>query len=139
MKTYKPKKDWIIKLPILFCTLIPSVFIYSGKHLSKPFVLILLTMPLAIVLWIYFGTKYSIRNNKLFYRSAFIFGQIEIKDITEITVGIPAFVMIRPATSIKGLSIKYNKYDEVFVSPENTSIFISDLKEINENIVVKNA
>lgn len=42
----------------------------------------------------------------------------------------------KPATGRNGLIVKYNKYDEVYITPENKDAMISDLLSINAKIKI---
>ena len=44
---------------------------------------------------------------------------------------------LKPATATKGLIIRYNTYDEIYISPESNEAFIEDLKKINGNTQIK--
>ena len=42
-----------------------------------------------------------------------------------------------PALSLRRLSIRYNKYDEILVSPEDPEAFVAALKAINPQILTE--
>ena len=44
----------------------------------------------------------------------------------------------KPALSHIGLIITYNKYDDIYISPEKSEQFITQLLETNPNITIKN-
>jgi hypothetical protein len=41
---------------------------------------------------------------------------------------------VRPALASKGLIIKYNKYDDIYIAPENNNEMIKDLLKVNPAI-----
>ena len=43
---------------------------------------------------------------------------------------------IKTALSTKGIIIKYNMYDEIYLAPENNNELISDLLKINQDIII---
>lgn len=63
-------------------------------------------------------------------------GEIEISKIREIIKGKTIWTGVRPALATKGLIIKYNKYNEVYIAPENNDKVIEDLLKINEQIII---
>jgi len=42
----------------------------------------------------------------------------------------------KPALAKNGLIIKYSKYDEIYLAPENNNEMVTDLLKINPNIKV---
>jgi hypothetical protein len=84
-----------------------------------------------LLLWFYFGTNYELSYKEgLIYRSGPFHGKIRIESITEIVKGKTLWVGFKPATSGKGLIIKYNKYDEIYISPK------TKILELNYNIKI---
>lgn len=43
---------------------------------------------------------------------------------------------LKPATARNGLIIKYNKFDEIYISPETNDTFVDKILELNGNIVI---
>lgn len=87
---------------------------------------------------IYFQTYYTIENSQLLWKSGPFKGKIEIQSITKITKhnGIIVPTTWKPALNHHGLIINYNKYDDIYISPEKTNIFIKELQKINPNILL---
>ena len=108
--------------------------LFALKTLS--FILLPLLSPLILIFWIYFDTFYKIENNKLIYRSGFLRGKIEILNIKEILKGKTMWSGIKPALARNGLIIKFNKYDEIYIAPENNDELISDLIKLNSEIKI---
>ena len=136
MKIYKSKKDGLIKVLVIGFTLLPIIVFFTNTKvfMANPFPLLILYLPLSLILWIYFDTYYTIDGQKLKYHSAFIKGEIEINNIKEIVEGKTVWVGIKPALARKGLIIKFNKFDEIYISPISNEMMISDLIELNPNI-----
>lgn len=103
---------------------------------EKPFILLPLLSSLILLFWIYFDTSYKIENNELIYRSGFIRGKIEIPIIKEILKGKTWWSGLKPALARNGLIIKFNKYDEIYIAPENNDELISDLIKLNSQIKI---
>lgn len=141
MKIYKSKKDCLTLILFIAIIILTAMVFIMGRScfMSNPFALLLLMLPTLLILWIYFDTYYIIEDRKLKYHSAFLNGEIEIKNIREVIYGKMIWVGIKPALARNGLIIKFNKYDEIYISPINNDEMISDLMEFNPDIeVVKN-
>ena len=106
---------------------------FTSKFILSDLVMILILIPL---IWALFSTKYELSDKYLFYQSGPIKGKIEIDKIREIIVGKSLWVGLKPALARKGLIIKYNKYDEIYISPKTNEGFVSKIKEINPDIHV---
>lgn len=76
-------------------------------------------------------------NGNLYYRCAFFKGEIEIASIKELEVGATMYVGMKPALAFKGIIVKYGKFDDIYIAPENNEELVSDLLAINPSIVVK--
>ena len=85
-----------------------------------------------------FDTRYVIKSHYLLYRSGPIRGRIDIKNIQKIKRHSGLFVPVtfKPALDIKGFIITYNKFDDMFVSPIKSDVFLEELKKINPKIEV---
>ena len=89
------------------------------------------------LLWLYLGTNYELtKENGLIYKSGPIKGKISIDRITEIIKGKTLWAGLKPATSRKGLIVKYDKYNEVYISPKTNESFIKKILELNGQIKI---
>jgi len=138
MKTYKPRKDWLIYSLLTIVILLPlPIFISDAEAvLQRPLILLALWSPLPLLLWIFFDTAYAIKEGKLYYRSAFINGNIDIQTIRKVDMNSTMWSGIKPALATKGMIIYFNRFDEIYIAPENNEAMISDLLEINPEIQV---
>ncbi|WP_026463343.1 PH domain-containing protein [Adhaeribacter aquaticus] len=136
MRVYKAnRKGPIIYLIVAFAVFTGIIFLLAHESFKdKPLAFIILLIPTALLLWIYFDTFYAIANQTLKYRSAFLSGEIRIGEIREIVKGKTLWVGIKPALAKNGLIIKYNKFDEIYIAPENNDEMIIDLLKINHKI-----
>ncbi len=138
MKTYKAKRGalvtgillGILAIPVLTYFLDPRPF---GERLD---VLMPMLFPSIFIFWPYFDTRYQIDGQILKYRSAYIKGEIEIGKIRSILKGKTRWVGVKPALATGGLIVKYNRYDDVYVAPEDSESLIRDLLAINPAIQV---
>lgn len=138
MKVYKANRKGLINYMLAVFLLLPFiVFAIDQETFSeKPFLLIPLTVPLILFASAYFNTYYQLNNDNLHYRSGFLKGTIPVSAIRKITVGETMWVGTKPALARKGMVIMYNKYDEIYIAPENNDEIVADLKTINPTIEV---
>ena len=124
---------------ILFGSL--SIFSWIGVELLMAnfdwislcvFVLLLLTT--GLLLWIYFDTSYKLNQEEFSYKSGPFRGKIEINRINEVIKGKTMWAGLKPATAQKGLIIKYDKYNEIYISPRTNDLFIETLLDLNSEI-----
>ncbi len=112
--------------------------IFSSGEVNYEFVwtdvLILLTV--GLLLWLNFGTEYELSQTELKYKSGPIQGKIEIERIKEIIKGKSMWCGLKPATARNGLIIKYDKYEEIYISPETNDTFIEKILELNKDIKI---
>lgn len=87
---------------------------------------------------ILFTTNYTIQNEELLCKSSVFRSRIKIKNIRKIEFhkGIIVPVTWKLGLSHIGIIITYNKYDDIYISPENREEFINDLLKINPNIEI---
>jgi hypothetical protein len=89
-----------------------------------------------LFLWIWFDTYYVIQGKELLYKSAFIKGSISIDTIYEIERNKTMYAGLKPALAMKGVVVKYNKYDDIYLSPKDADGFVEALKGVNPNIKI---
>ena len=82
------------------------------------------------------STHYIITASHVVYKCGFIKGKIKISRIHEIIKGKTMHVGFKPALATKGLIIKYNKYDDIYISPNSNDTFIEAVLKINSNIKI---
>jgi hypothetical protein len=97
---------------------------------------ILLLLVVGLLLWLYFGTKYELTQTILKYKSGPIRGKIEIERIKEIIKGKTLWAGLKPATARNGLIIKYDKWEEIYISPKTNDTFIEKILELNPAIKI---
>ncbi len=100
--------------------------------------IIIISLVTAFVLWVLLDTRYVIKNNFLLYRSGPIRGRVDITKIKSIKrfSGLNVPVMLKPALDTKGFIVTYNQYDDLFISPKMSDVFIEEIKKINPQIEV---
>ena len=139
--TFKSKKDSLFTMTILgLNAFLIGITIYGfiTGELEKDdyWTLIPILGVVVLLFWIFFGTNYQLTKNELIYRCGPIKGKIKINRITEITKGKTLWVGLKPATSRKGLIIKYDKYNEIYISPNTNESFITELLKLKSDIKI---
>lgn len=93
-------------------------------------------IPFVFLSWIYCSTAYTIKDQKIFYRAAFVQGSFNISDVTEVRIGKRPMTGNRPALASQGMLLIYEGSKEVFLAPAQPKKFLKNLKKINKNIAV---
>lgn len=80
------------------------------------------------------STRYIIEENQLVVKCMFIVNErIDISKIKKIEK--TNSILSSPALSLDRIAIKYNKFDEVYISPKEKQAFVDELLKINPEIV----
>jgi hypothetical protein len=106
--------------------------LFKDEFSITPFILSVISLG-----FIYYNSKttyYIIEGNELICKSLFLKKKIEINSIREIEKSNSLGSIYKIATAFHGLTIHYNKFDDVFISPENHIEFCKLLKEQNPSI-----
>ncbi len=139
MKFECRKNIWV--LIMLYSAIIIPAFLMVKSAFVKPIdtefiiVSIILFLSNIFVLWSMF-IKYEITESVFKYQSGPFSGSIEINTITSITKNTSMYVGFKPAMDSKGLIIRYNKYDDIYISPKTNESFIAKILEINKDVVI---
>lgn len=123
---------------MVFITFLP--FMFEGEinlaTIVYTFIILLITL---FVFWAIKSTCYIIKGENLILKSAFIKKIISIKSIREIEKynGFLPPTLLKLSLNHKGIVIRYNKYDDIYISPKELSSFIKELNKINPEILIK--
>lgn len=100
--------------------------------------IIIVSLVISFLLWVLLDTRYVIKNHFLLYRSGPIRGRIDIQKIQKIKrhSGLYVPVTLKPALDTKGFIITYNKFDDMFISPIKSDIFLEEIMKINPKIEI---
>lgn len=101
-------------------------------------VIMMLSLVIGFILWVLLDTRYVIKNNFLLYRSGPIRGKVDITKIKSLKrfSGLNVPVMLKPALDTKGFIVTYNQFDDLFISPKMSDIFLEEIRKINPKIEV---
>ena len=141
---FKSRKDPLFSISIIgiACFLIGidvySIILYQDMSLVKALSLSISLVVAGLILWMYFQTNYSLsKEDGISYKCGPLKGKIELNRIREITKGKTLWVGLKPATSRNGLIVKYDKYEEIYISPETNESFIQKLLELDNTIKIE--
>ena len=129
---YYSSKGYIVIALIIFLIIL-TIISFWGKVYPAFFILII---ALSYLVWMWFDTYYVIDGDQFLYRSALVKGSISINTIFEIVKNKTQCSGNKPALSTKGIILKYNKWDDIFISPVDIDQFINALKNVNPNIKI---
>ncbi len=131
MKIYKSKIDWWLGLALIYPIFRSIVSITKGEWIGY----LGIVLCFLIIVFISKSTRYIIAENQLIVKCMFIINnRIEISKIKKIEK--TNSLLSSPALSLDRIAIKFNKYDEVYISPKERQKFIEDLLKINPEIEV---
>ncbi|KAA8485409.1 PH (Pleckstrin Homology) domain-containing protein [Arcticibacter tournemirensis] len=129
--------DVFIFGPVLILLIPLSEIIININDSSAILSLIVILAVIAFFVWVRFGTYYVIKESQLLYRSGPIRGSIDIQSVHTLIKNKTLWVGTKPALARKGIILKYNKYDDIYISPKNKDQFIAELLKRNNNIQVE--
>lgn len=131
MKVFKSKIDWWFGLLLVYPIFMSVKSMLLGEWVG------LLGLSIVIVLILFFSktTRYIINDNQLIVKSTWVvYERIDISKITKIEK--TNSILSSPALSLDRIRIRYNKYDEVLISPKVKKEFIDELLKVNPTIEI---
>ena len=133
MKVFKSKIDWWFGLILVYPIFLSITAILKGEWIG----FLGLVGVVGFILILSMTTQYIINENQLIVKSTWIVNErIDISKITKIEKS--NSILSSPALSLDRLLVRYNKYDEVLISPKEKKEFIDELLKINPAIEIKN-
>lgn len=138
---FSSRKDLLFTLAIfgtnIFILATVGYGISKGNITTPGYWVVPLVLVVVIALfWMFFGTFYQLSSEKLYYQCGPIRGTIALERIREIVKGRTLWVGFRPATSRKGLIIKFDKFNEIYISPQTNEAFIAKILELKPDIII---
>lgn len=123
---------------ILICVT-AIVLIWIRKPSQPPMLIwvsLLLLATVLLMIWLWTGTSYEIDLKFLSYKSGPVRGKVKIENIRELVVGKTLWTGIKPATAIRGITVRYNLNDEIYISPISNEHFVREILKVNPNIKI---
>lgn len=142
MKVYKSTRSkrlntvFIVTFAIIIAATIPALLNDIGSEFYIVIGINLLS--LLLLASIALKTQYKLNNGFMYWQSGPFFGKVDIKSIRKIEHHNGIFVptIWKPALSQIGLIITYNKFDDIYISPEREAEFLKELLAINPSIEI---
>lgn len=97
---------------------------------------ILLLSIIGIIIWTIKDTFYILTEKELKFKSGFLSGSIKTESIKELEVNKTMWVGIKPATAKRGVIVKYNQFDQIYISPRDNEEFVKELLKIKPEIKI---
>jgi hypothetical protein len=132
MKIYKSKIDWWLGIVFVYPLFLGIQSIVEGKWIG-----FLIFFGVLFFIWfISKTTSYTIKEDELQVKSMFVVNQkIDISKIRKIDKS--NSVLSSPALSFDRIVIRFNKYDDIYISPKQKVEFVEELLSINPSIQVE--
>ena len=136
-KTYNSKISYALLIIVFLVFFAPTVYnLWRGDVSSISLYLMLgKSGVFTFILHTFFSTTYTIKEDFLKIKCGILMNR-EIKIESIKTINQTNTIMSAPAASFDRLSIRYNKLDEIVISPRDQEKFCQDLKLINPKIAV---
>lgn len=140
MVVFKSRKDTFFKTVIIGTVAILvglPLYHYLGSGAAPDWPVYIINLAvIGLFLWFWFGTYYGLDATHIHYRCGPFHGKIAIDAIRELQRDTTMWSGFRPATARKGIIVKYNKYDEIYFSPDSNDAFIKALLDVRRDITV---
>lgn len=139
-KTFTTKTALLLYVVGIGSPLSIVITTFFAEAPKEVFVLLLITfLILAFLLSIIWGTKYIFQAKDLLLRMSFFKKRVAYEDIKAVVIGNHLiYAGYKFATGWKNtIIIKYNKYDEVLISPKDVDGFVAELKKHVPELVVQ--
>ena len=139
---FKSRKDILFQLLIFSIVgffigvVLIRIFSYGIEEYNFIWTDVFMLVVAGFLIWLGFGTNYELTKTELKYKSGPIKGKIEIDKIHEIIKGKTLWSGLKPATARNGLIVKYEKYNEIYISPKTNDSFIKKILELNNKIKI---
>lgn len=137
MKHFNSNRKGFIRVLLLASLIIPLIpfLLVKGGILTSSILFAITLVPPTILMGVLRCSLYSERQDPILSLRVPPW-QVDINQIKEIIKGNTPWIGLKPATATKGLLIKYNAYDEIYISPEDNDFFIQALEELNDKIKI---
>ncbi len=111
---------------------------YFGWNTDTLVPVIIISLTAVLIVSLFLNTTYSLSNTHLLYTSGPFNGEIRIESIQKVKKNTTKYVGFKPALAGDGLIIYYNKFDEIYISPDSSDSFVEQLLKLNPAIQVLN-
>lgn len=145
VKVYKSKVSMLFVVVLIIVLGMCGLVFYKiftqdsfGWNADTMVPLVIISLSAILLVSLFVNTKYTITNTHVLYVSGPFKGEIPIESIQKVKKNTTKYTGIKPALGKNGLVIYYNKYDEIYISPDSSESFVERLLKINPTIQVLN-
>lgn len=122
---------------ILMVTVIILSWLDPEMRFALKFWLTFLLLAISgFLIWAIRKTMYEITPEFLHYQFGPMVGKIPIQSIKSLEVNKTLWAGNKPAMATQGIIVKYNSYDEVYISPQTNETFVEEILKVNPKIQV---
>ena len=138
---FKSRKDPLFIAVFLAMMTLMGWILYTIVTKENPqqqdYISLAIVIPVTLLL-IYANTTtyYTLTPDYLKYKCSFISGKIKTQNIHSIVKNKTLWVGLKPALARNGLLIKYDKYEEIYISPNTNDSFITEILKHKPNIKI---
>lgn len=128
----------VIMFSAIFICIAPLFFAYLQKGFSAIFLIatIVIVAVTGLLLWMWHGTFYEIKNDHLIYQSGPIKGSLPIQNITSIKINTTSFMGLKLGLARNGFYIKSNNNMNLYITPVSPKAFLDALISKNDTIKI---
>ncbi len=138
---FNSRKDVFFSLIIGAVTLLMFYILYAALFLDatpnfwiNSFLILMVAGLLFVILSAFFFTKYTVTPTYLEITSGLRKRSIPLDSIRELDMEKTLWTGERYGTALNGVVIKYNKFDEAYVTPSSNEKFVEEIKKYNPEL-----
>jgi hypothetical protein len=142
--TFKSKIDgWMIIVLAIVLLVSPVMLMTTASRPRNPpmgaggyviLIGVVVALPMALVVWLFSTTNYTLTDTDLVVRAGPIRETIALSSIHKITA--TRSILSAPALSLDRIEIAYGKYGTVVISPDDKQAFVNEMRRRVANLVV---
>ena len=140
MRIFKSRQDHLMNamtIGLLLSTVVMMIITLNTEQVTfMEFVSIIGVPTVFMAILLLPRPRYTIDRQYFSYRAGIFRGKIAIDKIHKIEVGKTLWVGFKPAAARKGLIIYYNRYEEIYISPDGNDDFVNELLQYNPDIKI---
>ncbi len=139
MTRYPSRKTWWLGLIIFGISVVIMLPLLWQEAMGISDVWLYLLINVVVIgflIWMWFDTYYTLSPSVLGFRSGPWRGKIAVSTIREVKKRNYMWAGYRPALATKGIVIRYDHYNEIYLSPKHQEEFVKQLTTYNPSIKV---
>lgn len=128
----------LLAVLILFISGVLALISLLPDESAPALIYVIMGIVLTLLLWMALGTHYVVTDRELLYRSGPFRGKIAISKIRKLEYDDRFFKqsLLRLGMDTKGLTVHYDKFEDIYISPRHRDAFVAELCRLNPEIIV---